>query len=633
MSVIGYIIGLGDRHLDNVLIDLNTGQVVHIDYNISFEKGKNLRIPERVPCRLTQNIVNVFGVSGVDGLFRQSCEHTLRVLRKGRETLLTLLEAFVYDPLVDWTPGLVGGLAGAMYGGQGPAEGQDKREMEHSLTFSMLGVRVTEMKGAWLDNMSDMLAAFLQVEESLGVWLEGSLALSKRGEELTSMHRAMSMLKEAEVHPGHRLHTLLDIYQTQKSIETGMVAARQQVVIFTGECDKMTVLHQRALASISGPQLAKWGQDVSGLLEHVHINSSATVTQFLENAGQRELLGQYQATETDVVSCIRRMADETRRALEQLNVYNAITSLYPGQAKVQHRVNMYSIWGNKLLESTNIETCDLIAVEFANLFSAQQSREREMKTQHVLSINHQFDKWNSDIMANIQRLYQRMMTEGIMKQGKQGVLNELGKIREMILNQLNHSDSGVRPETLICFFLKSLLTSAKKWSDIEKSLSEDAHDGLVEALILEAGVVTTMLDSGDLLSIVHRNPHVTVLESLASVLKSLDNLKASFCTIVMPEGIKNILHDDTSVLEMCDMIEDIISSGGLALEEVKHETRLHTRCCMLAMQSSHLAAVELVSAMRHRYHQLISSAGASDNMNTGQVCSAVMTHNNIFNLQ
>lgn len=27
----------------------------------------------------------------------------LKILRKERETLLTLLEAFVYDPLVDWT--------------------------------------------------------------------------------------------------------------------------------------------------------------------------------------------------------------------------------------------------------------------------------------------------------------------------------------------------------------------------------------------------------------------------------------------------------------------------------------------------------------------------------------------------
>lgn len=31
-----------------------------------------------------------------------ACEHVLKTLKKGRETLLTLLEAFVYDPLVDW---------------------------------------------------------------------------------------------------------------------------------------------------------------------------------------------------------------------------------------------------------------------------------------------------------------------------------------------------------------------------------------------------------------------------------------------------------------------------------------------------------------------------------------------------
>lgn len=38
----------------------------------------------------------------LQGTFRLACEHVLKTLRKERETLLTLLEAFVYDPLVDW---------------------------------------------------------------------------------------------------------------------------------------------------------------------------------------------------------------------------------------------------------------------------------------------------------------------------------------------------------------------------------------------------------------------------------------------------------------------------------------------------------------------------------------------------
>lgn len=66
MSIIGYIIGLGDRHLDNVLVNLNTGQVVHIDYNVCFEKGKTLRVPEKVPFRMTPNILTALGVTGVE---------------------------------------------------------------------------------------------------------------------------------------------------------------------------------------------------------------------------------------------------------------------------------------------------------------------------------------------------------------------------------------------------------------------------------------------------------------------------------------------------------------------------------------------------------------------------------------
>ena len=48
--------GLGDRHLDNILMDSCSAEVVHIDYNIIFERGRKLPVPEVVPFRLTQII-------------------------------------------------------------------------------------------------------------------------------------------------------------------------------------------------------------------------------------------------------------------------------------------------------------------------------------------------------------------------------------------------------------------------------------------------------------------------------------------------------------------------------------------------------------------------------------------------
>lgn len=109
--------------LSSLVIDKNNlsstciMQVVHIDYNVCFDKGKSLRVPERVPFRLTQNIVAGLGATGIEGIFRAACEHTIKSMRLGKETLLTLLEAFVYDPLVDWTVGGESGLAGAVFGG------------------------------------------------------------------------------------------------------------------------------------------------------------------------------------------------------------------------------------------------------------------------------------------------------------------------------------------------------------------------------------------------------------------------------------------------------------------------------------------------------------------------------------
>ncbi|KAM0786662.1 hypothetical protein ACM66B_002111 [Microbotryomycetes sp. NB124-2] len=101
-SMIGHIVGLGDRHTSNALVDEKLGEVVQIDFGIAFESGKRLPIPELVPFRLTQNVIDGFGSSGVEGVFRRCSEETLRVLRSRSNVLLTVLEVFKHDPLQNW---------------------------------------------------------------------------------------------------------------------------------------------------------------------------------------------------------------------------------------------------------------------------------------------------------------------------------------------------------------------------------------------------------------------------------------------------------------------------------------------------------------------------------------------------
>jgi hypothetical protein len=42
-SMVGYILGLGDRHPSNIMIDRYTGHVVHIDFGDCFEVLLNFR--------------------------------------------------------------------------------------------------------------------------------------------------------------------------------------------------------------------------------------------------------------------------------------------------------------------------------------------------------------------------------------------------------------------------------------------------------------------------------------------------------------------------------------------------------------------------------------------------------------
>ncbi|OCH96265.1 FAT-domain-containing protein [Obba rivulosa] len=102
-SMVGHILGLGDRHPSNFMLERNTGKVVHIDFGDCFEVAMHReKFPERIPFRLTRMLTHAMEVSGIEGSFRITCEISMKVLRDNKESLMAVLEAFVYDPLINW---------------------------------------------------------------------------------------------------------------------------------------------------------------------------------------------------------------------------------------------------------------------------------------------------------------------------------------------------------------------------------------------------------------------------------------------------------------------------------------------------------------------------------------------------
>ena len=103
MSVVGYMLGLGDRHPNNIMVQRSTGKVVHIDFGDCFEVAMSReKFPEKVPFRLTRMLRRALEVCGVDGKYRSSAETVMSLLRENHESVLAMLGAFVQDPLISW---------------------------------------------------------------------------------------------------------------------------------------------------------------------------------------------------------------------------------------------------------------------------------------------------------------------------------------------------------------------------------------------------------------------------------------------------------------------------------------------------------------------------------------------------
>ncbi|CAG0882902.1 unnamed protein product [Darwinula stevensoni] len=531
MSMVGYVIGLGDRHLDNLLVDLTTGQVVHIDYNVCFEKGKHLRIPEKVPFRMTQNIQTALGITGCHGLFKNTCCFTLNLLRRHRGLLLSLLETFVYDPLVEWTPS-----AGENFNLTISTELFPRQELE-------------ELHANVSINMLYSLADALEsLKKELEAWVRAQGSLEETDEQLQQWHQCLALLKEAEANPHHHLYQLSQRYSVFIDCEERQSRLHKQLETALEQENKMADSHLTALKALGDPETLERCASLKKKLDALS-DSHGLIEEFLQQAGQLSLASQYGELEGELRRSLMHLHGMLGKCVEALHQYGLMISYSPWSLRVSPLSTHKVFWLCKLATDLSSKTCQEAILEFQSLEDTQRIQETKSTTVHI-QLQLQVSKHNS------------LLHQALSEQGKNGSVVEEPLLS---LKGLMGISSPYLKKTFCRLLIDSIWVHYPRSGLMEPALGGGFKGGEAEDIINHLLTVTEL---GSLGSLVDENPHLasilSSLQILYSLLSSLQDLLVNFITIIIPEALKQVMAEDPSLTKIVQCLNELvlhISSG------------------------------------------------------------------------
>lgn len=563
MSTVGYVIGLGDRHLDNMLLDLRTGEVVHIDYNVCFEKGKNLRVPEKVPFRMTPNIEAALGVTGVEGQFRLACEQVLKVLRRGRETLLTLLEAFVYDPLVDWDSNT---------GMCSPAS-----RLERDMASALLAIRIRETAQPWAHNRRLLADALDKTAELLHEWQQAQGCVHASEQSLGEACAQQTILEEALASEGkeHPLFSLPARYREWALVRGARDSALQALMEKLEECRRWSAMQSAAMSALSsGTAPERWLRVLNAEPALESVGSLAPLVEFLQSSGQLQLLQQCEQSEGELLAFVQQMRQAMHTAVDLLGTYAAIVVQGPphGWHQPSHRLQHWQHWLEGLHQEFTLAKCQEVISEFHHHYGLGTE---VTFSQAALAQHYELQSAVADCNSHIMAVLKRKQTEGP---------DYLPDAQTAVLSLAQ--DPSQKP-AVVAALLGALCPCAQNMVVLETTAAASAErlaelqfwgsDWFLQDLHMLAAVANEMGQA-----LVQLDPPAetvklcAVVESIYNVFAALLDVVVHFQNIILPEALKRSM--EMSVLALVSSMHEPPLGGQGVVEFIGELTRqLHQK--------------------------------------------------------
>ena len=446
------------------------------------------------------------------------------------------------------------GVAGAYHGGmQKEFEQEDKRTMQAEVTFTMFSVRIAEMKTPWLENRLELEETLSKMENNIGSWLDVSSNLELANELLSKMHHNMSILKEAEANPNHKLYALHDRYVKHNLAENSVKVSQAKLQAFQNENEKWIHLFQRYLFGNPLSQVSTWLAELKTF--NIGTRASIQIKDFLSSAGQANLLEQMEKDEERFCASLEKMRQNLVACAQLLAHYFNLSQLYPSSYKQENRNSLFVKWCSELMQDFTEKKCQDIRNDFSARF-VEENPDRQMRRKHFLNLNFQMESWTQELNFKLQNIFQVMMKKQI--DTSSSAVSDLTEAKIELQKYLS-SESRIFKGHMTKFVIEEISSQCQNmhnWEELAlntlegflQTTNSEGDQYLIDDLKMENAVLHQVLDTSDFLGLFDMSKSLAKksLDLLKDLFEQMDNFNSSFYGVLLGEGIKLFQREDQS---------------------------------------------------------------------------------------